>query len=224
MNTYFYKQIEKKLTASRLAVYRQDGADDETCIARYLYNIEICKSLYPVLHIFEVTLRNSISQTLSDYAKVSNWYDTLPLEIESKNKVDEAKLKIKKHGKAVTADRIIAELTLGFWTSFLTTRYSQKAFQSLIIKECFKKVPKKIRNIKTLQNIIEKMRLLRNRVSHYERLIHWKDLKAQHDQLLECIRWLNEETYQVVKEIDTFDATYSAGIKPFKILINHKWS
>lgn len=39
------------------------------------------------------------------------------------------------------------------------------------------------------------MRLLRNRVSHYERLIHWRDLKDQHLQLLECIKWLNVESY-----------------------------
>ena len=161
---------------------------------------------------------------LSDCAKVQNWYDVLPLDNESKNKIEEAKRKIKKHGKSVTHDRIIAELTLGFWTSFLTPKYSQKAFQPLIIKKCFKSVPKASRNMKSIQKVLEKMRLLRNRVSHYERLIHWKDLHAQHDQLLKCIRWLNEEAYQLAMQIDTFDSVYSAGIQPFKTIIKNNWA
>ena len=68
------------------------------------------------------------------------------------------------------------------------------------------------------------MLLLRNRVSHYERLIHWKDLKDQHLQLLECIKWLNVESYNIVKEIDCFDAVYSAGILPFKTLVQNNWN
>ncbi|MBP3562754.1 MAG: hypothetical protein J6J67_09675 [Treponema sp.] len=68
------------------------------------------------------------------------------------------------------------------------------------------------------------MLLLRNRVSHYERLIHWKDLKDQHSQLLECIKWLNVESYNIVKEIDCFDAVYSTGIQPFKTLVQNNWN
>ena len=224
MDTIFYQSIEDIFTQSRLSVYKKDGVDDVTCLARYLFNIEICKSLYSALHVFEITLRNSIDKILADYAKVQNWYDVLSIDNESKNKIEEAKRKIKKHGKEITHDRIISELTLGFWTSFLTTRYSQYSFQSVIIKKCFKNVPKQNRNIKSLQKIFEKMRLLRNRVSHYERLIHWKDLKDQHLQLLECIKWLNVESYEIVKEIDCFDAVYSAGIQPFKALVQNNWN
>ena len=224
MNTFFYQSIEDIFTQSRLSVYKKDGVDDITCLARYLFNIELCKSLYPALHVFEITLRNSIDRTLSNYAKTQNWYDVLPIDTESKNKIEEAERKIKKHGKSITHDRIISELTLGFWTSFLTTRYSQYAFQSVIIKKCLKNVPLENKNIKSLQKIFEKMRLLRNRVSHYERLIHWKDLKDQHLQLLECIQWLNVESYNLVKEIDCFDAVFSAGIQPFKTLVQNNWN
>ena len=72
MNTFFYQKIEDIFTQRRLSVYRNDGVDDITCLARYLFNIELCKSLYPVLHIFEITLRNSIDKTLSNYTKTQN--------------------------------------------------------------------------------------------------------------------------------------------------------
>ena len=87
MNTFFYQNIEDIFTQSRLSVYKKDGVDDITCLARYLFNIELCKSLYPALHIFEITLRNSIDRTLSDYAKTKNWYDVLTIDNESKNKI-----------------------------------------------------------------------------------------------------------------------------------------
>lgn len=52
MKTTFYKDIEDIFSSNRLSVYRQDGCDDTTALSRYLYNIEICKTLYPILHIF----------------------------------------------------------------------------------------------------------------------------------------------------------------------------
>ena len=68
MNKQFYSEIESSFTASRLSVYKQDGADDTTCLVRYLYNIEVCKSLYSSLNIFEVTFRNAIDKVLCTVA------------------------------------------------------------------------------------------------------------------------------------------------------------
>lgn len=224
MNKKFYIEIENIFTQNRLSVYRQDGCDDETALSRYLFNIAVCKSLYSTLHIFEIVLRNSIDKTLINFSKVQNWYDVLPLNATSQLKIDEAKRKITKKGKAITHDRIISELTLGFWTAFLTKTYSQCAFQSYIIKNCFKAVPKKQRNIANLQVIFDKMRILRNRVSHYERLIHWKDLKSQHDQLLNCINWLSASAFDMALKIDDFDSVYNAGTKPFEKIIQKNWN
>ncbi|MBQ9239032.1 MAG: hypothetical protein IJ191_06950 [Treponema sp.] len=64
MNGAFYNKIEDIFTKSRLSVYRQDGVDGATALARYLYNIELCKSLYAVLNVFEISLRNSIDKAL----------------------------------------------------------------------------------------------------------------------------------------------------------------
>lgn len=224
MNILFYAGIEKILTKSRLSVYRQDGCDNITAIARYLYNIEICKSLYPALHIFEISLRNSIDSALTIYAKDQKWYDIVKLNHHSQLKIDEAKKKIMKKNKTVTHDRLIAELTLGFWTIFLTKTYSQCAFQSFIIKNCLRQMPKNLRNIGSIQIIFEKLRTLRNRVSHYERLIHWTDLIQQHNQLLECIKYLNQNAYDMIKEIDTFEKTINLGINPFVSFVKSHWN
>ena len=74
--------------------------------------------------------------------------------------INDAKHKIQKKGKPVTHDRIISELTFGFWTSFLTPRYSQASFQSKIIKTCFRGVPAAQKNIKYLQTRFDRIRVL----------------------------------------------------------------
>ena len=224
MNQNFYAKIENILTKSRLSVYRNDGVDDKTALARYLFNMELCKSLYAILNIFEISLRNSLDNALRTFTGKDDWYEILPLDSGSKNKISEAKSKIANKGKPVTHDRIISELTLGFWTSLITTKYSQAAFQSFVIRTCFKRCPPNLRSIKNLQKIFDKMRILRNRVSHYERIIHWKDLQTQHDQLLECIYWLDTSSYELATEIDFFDYIYSANVNPFLTLVTKKWN
>lgn len=102
MKTTFYKDIEDIFSSNRLSVYRQDGCDDTTALSRYLYNIEICKTLYPILHIFEITLRNSIDNSLTDFSGTQLWYDILNLNTDSKLKVSTAKNKIQNKNKEVT--------------------------------------------------------------------------------------------------------------------------
>lgn len=204
--------------------YKQDGADDITCIARYLYNIEVCKSLYSSLNIFEVTFRNAIDKVLCVVAGSDNWYDILSLDSTSLKNISDAKHKIQKKGKMVTHDRIVSELTFGFWTSLLTPRYSQASFQSKIIKTCFKTVPAAKRNIKYLQTRFDKIRILRNRVSHHERIIHWKDLPTQHYELLESIKWLDNASYELAVSCDKFPKVYAKSFKVYKRYVRWHWN
>ena len=73
MNSAFYSRFEDIFTKSRLSVYRQDWVDDTTALARYLYNIELCKSLYATLNIFEVSLRNLIDRALTSFTQKIDW-------------------------------------------------------------------------------------------------------------------------------------------------------
>ena len=224
MNSFFYSEIENVFTTIRLSVYKQDGVDDSICLARYLYNIEVCKSLYSSLNIFEVTFRNSIDKVLCSIAGADNWYDILSLDPTSMKNINDAKHKIQKKGKPITHDRIISELTFGFWTSLLTPRYSQASFQSKIIKSCFNTVPVAQRNIKYLQIRFDKVRILRNRVSHHERIIHWKDLYLQHDELLESIKWLDKASYELACSCDRFPKIYIKSLKSYLRYVKTHWN
>lgn len=68
----FYFEIEKSFTPSRLFVYKQDVADDLTCLARYLFNIEVCKNFHSSLNVLEVAFRNAIDKALCSVAGADN--------------------------------------------------------------------------------------------------------------------------------------------------------
>ena len=214
MEEKFYEGFSAEITKERLSVYRADGCDDETALARYLYNIKLCKSFYSSLNMFEIAFRNSVDRALQDFTGTSDWFEKVRLARECAEKIYAAKKKIQKRKKPISHDRIIAELTLGFWTSLFSKRYAQEKFQPYIIKHCFKNASKAERSATSLWNNLEKIRLLRNRVFHYERLIHWKDLKARHEKLLEFTKLLAPKSYEILLKTDGFNAIQSVGITP----------
>ena len=79
MNKSNFFSIEKSISQERLAVYKADGASNEVALARYIYNIELSKSLYPMINIFEVTLRNSIDRALTEFFDLKEWNDVMLL-------------------------------------------------------------------------------------------------------------------------------------------------
>ena len=57
--------LVKLFSSNRLSSYRYDNNDTTAIILeRYLYNIELSKSLYPLLSILEISLRNRINEAI----------------------------------------------------------------------------------------------------------------------------------------------------------------
>ena len=218
----FYNNFENAVTKERLSVYKADGADNKTALARYLYNIELCTALYPSLNMFEISFRNSVDKALQTFTGTAEWYNCINLSSESLNKINSAKRKIQNCGKQVTHDRVISELTLGFWTSLFSRKYNQEKFQPYLIKQCFKKALKNLKSAIPLWQYLDKFRYLRNRVFHYERLVHWKDLNQQHENLVNCISWFSDESYKILLKIDRFGGVYKKGQKKSIRLV--KWN
>lgn len=224
MKQEFHLNIEKALTASRLSAYKNNDENYEETLARYLYNIELCRALYSSLHFFEICLRNKIDEILSQLCNRNDWYTIIPLSDSAINKLEEVKKRISDGGKAITHERIVSELSLGFWTAFFSKRYSSCAFQSKIIKYGFKNCPKAQKNSANIQNIMEQIRNLRNRVYHYERICHWNDLQSKHDLILECIKWMQPSVFELVTKVDTFEHIYNHGEMQFLPIIKDNWN
>ena len=219
-----YQNIEKSISQERLSVYCADGADTDTVLARYFYNIELCKSLYPLISIFEVTLRNSIDTSLCAFYGLTDWNNLISLQNTEQTMIAESLLKIKRNGKKYSHGRLIAELTLGFWTALMGRKYNTQKFQYAIVKNAFPNCPKTKRTTSQLQKDLSEIRFLRNRIAHHERILHWQDLKLKHDTILDFIGWMNPDLQKIAIDVDTFPDVYNAGLAPFLQKAENDWN
>ncbi|WP_294431898.1 hypothetical protein [uncultured Treponema sp.] len=205
-----FDSLENALTQIRLQVYA--GNTKEEIINNYLNNIEICRAFYPLLHFFEVCLRNAIDKSLTAYVNGQEWMDILPLDSKSKLKIINAKQTIQLHKHIVTHDRIVAELSLGFWTSFVSKKFSQYPFQGYVLRFAFPNCPKFMRTAKNMQKRFESFRILRNRISHCERINHFKKLTILHTELLESIGWIEKEVADLASKMDNVQSSLNFRI------------
>ena len=216
MNKLTFANIEKSISPERLAAYQADGASNETALARYIYNIELSKSLYPMINIFEVTLRNSIDRALTEFFDLKEWNDVMLLTETERRMIDEAKTKIVQKNQTYSHNRLVSQLTLGFWVALMGRKYNTQKFQFFIIKNIFHGCSSEQKSTAAVQKNLNEIRFLRNRIAHHRRILHWSDLKQKHDLILDFIRWMSQEMHKIAVNNDTFDAVYKNGIAPFE--------
>lgn len=59
-----------------------------------------------------------------------------------------------------------------------------------------------------LAQIINTIKNLRNKVFHFDTIVNIESLFEIHKQILEVIKWLNKDIYDLVSELDDFDYIY----------------
>jgi len=213
MNTDFFNKIEAVLSAERLDVYRQDGVPPVTALARYLWNMALCEALYSPLQIVEVALRNAIHKALTRREGSETWYDTIarlpPWQAEQ---VREVRDKLKTENKPETPGRVVAELHFGFWTGFFNGVHARTGIGYALTHQVLANAHRRQQDMKALDARLTRVRNLRNRVFHHERIIHWSDLDKQHAGMLELVGWISPELYEMTVALDRFARVREAGV------------
>lgn len=225
MNSSFFERMASNLAPERMDAYRRDGASPTTALARYMWNVAVSESLYPTLQFAEIALRNRLHQCLTLRFGTSEWYNDTrcPLQSWQGEHVAAAREELTKAGKPVTPSGIVSELTLGFWTGFFNKSQHRAALAAHLAQTAFSRAPSNEQVVLKLEVRWKKIRDLRNRVFHHERIIHWKDLPSQHIQMLEAIFWLSSELHQVAVALDRFPQVWKQGIDPWLTTIQQKW-
>lgn len=195
------QSILKALPPERLSSFRRQKEDTfETLLSCYFWNLALTEALYPTLSVLEVTLRNHIHHAAAQ-AFGDDWFQTdagilKPIELQ---KVYEAGSSLKNSRKRVTPDRMVAELSFGFWISLFKGRYEQILWPKLTAA-VFAYAPKKEQYRKTLFERLERIKRLRNRAFHHEPL--WRGIRYNnryysinqlHQEMRTLIRWLNPQ-------------------------------
>jgi len=227
MNPIFFDNLEVALTSERLDVYRRDGVEPLITLARYLWNMAVCESLYSPLQMAEIALRNALHRGLATRFGTQAWFDDMAcwnlISPKQQSQIDEAKATLTGKKKPITSGRVVAELTFGFWTAFFNKRFAQNSIVIQLASDAFHAAPKQARDISKLNGRWVRIRELRNRVFHHERIIHWVDLNVQHEQILETIRWLSPDLAEMAVVLDRFTELQSAGEQPWISKIKEHW-
>jgi len=225
MNATFFQHIEDILHAERIDSYRQDRADEAKTLSRYALNMALSEALYPVLQFAEIGLRNSVHKAMSDRCGTDAWYDHANARLPSwqSQKVVEAKRTLQSNRKQETPGRMVAELNFGFWTGFFNREHAQTGVGHYLARRAFPHAPTAEQNFNKLGQHWKKIRDLRNRVFHHERIIHWSDLDVLHLRILTVISWMSPELSDLASALDRFASVRAAGLKPWQSKLLRHW-
>jgi hypothetical protein len=233
----YRQRLEHALSSDRLATYAPGKHRDLDTVVNYFWNIALCQALYPSLGTLEVAVRNSIHTTLTDHFGRADWYD-IPGLLQSRQArtIRDAKHNIVASRKRVVPGRVVAAVGFGFWTSLLDTLYGNspkgpqiwRSPNSPLLNNAFPNASGQARGVRRpIFNRLDDIRLLRNRVSHHERISHGIDLPSRgkvqagatrrvsivqmHSDILDTIGWVDLVLLGTMRHLDSFDRVYQHG-------------
>ncbi|MFY8021514.1 MAG: Abi family protein [Bacteroidia bacterium] len=148
--------------------------DFDKAFQLYILNLELSKSIFGILSIYEITLRNAINYHYINYLNDENWIVNQckeggifnrpndPNQYYSLKKIKKVQMKL---NQKCSNDRLVAELSLGFWVYLFASYQFKAGGQNL--HQIFINRPKGTKP-KTLFYELNQIRLLRNRIAHHE--------------------------------------------------------
>lgn len=212
-----YNDFEKALSKPRIGRFLIAAEQDkEKALRLYLQNIELSKTLFGLLSVFEVTIRNYIDKHYRDKLADSEWLKNqcgqggmfshpsfIKYGFEPRTKILTT---IAKLGNKYTHDRLVAELSFGFWNYMFAPIQFLIGGQSL--HKIYENRPKGT-NQKLIFNQLDEIRSLRNRIAHHEPLIfNSKDqistgqTENTYGIILNHTEWLGFEPLKLYHKLD----------------------
>lgn len=206
------ENLEKLLSSKRLETYyRQFNDDKNKAIEYYKVNTKISESFYPLLANLEIVLRNSIHQSFSIRFDTENWFDQLEFK-ELEDQVKVAKSKITKNRQQLSSDKIIAELTFGFWTSLFNKQFARQFWRPLMY--AFKELKKEQKQRDKIAYKLNQIRKFRNRIFHYEPICNdLTALKTNHNSIIEILNWLDKDLVSWTSSNDNFETLFKKAVE-----------
>ena len=192
MKVEFSDKLKKTLSLSRFNGYEKKieanlliSPKTIDVYVYYAWNTALSESLYAPLQALEVALRNTIHNTATDHFNDDMWFANTSILHDSfqKKSIAKAKTSLIKRGADIKPNRIIAELSFGFWTSLFNVQYDIKLWHPLI-RKTFPHMLKKYRTRGNIGRRLNKIRNLRNRIFHYEP-IWYRPLAPRHSEIIE---------------------------------------
>jgi hypothetical protein len=199
----------------RLQSYRESDQGDVDTVVHYLWNLRLSEALYPILAIFEVTLRNQLHNALAQRYGTEEWFDRKGVLYErERDEIEQAKEALRRSDTPVETNYIVARMNLGFWSALLQDTYEDRFWEpdgGALLKAVFPYVPEGSRSRNELWKVCNSARVLRNRVAHYRPVYNQPDLAEVHRETVTVIAWMSWAMADLVTLTDRFDEVFENG-------------
>lgn len=219
-----FKKFSKLYSNARVSRYVKAAKGDKRKAQKMYYaNARIAQSFQPLLSFFEVILRNQLHYALASHFNDVQWLINQKTGFMSdpslihvvkktgkvmvndflKKEVERSERTLISKKRNVTAGRVIAELNLGFWNSLYETHHY--ALLKGVPCQIFKSLPTGYGR-KEVNNAIQEIRTLRNRVSHNEPLCFSDKVydmtyaKEMYGKINDFLSWINPEITSSLKK------------------------
>lgn len=203
----------------------------DVAIKLYKFNIQASQALYPLLSVFEVSLRNAVDQSIAYFFNDKNWLITQRLQFVDhvqmvfkdssgavytdqyfRNKLIKAENWLNKRNELITHGKLLAELTFGFWLKFFD-KNSMKVLNGAPLNAF---VNKPRISLWDIHQHIKSVHLLRNRIAHNEPIcfnpsgvICLETLADYESKLVEALGWLGTDLVTWTEKLNFYKLVYN---------------
>ena len=185
-------------------------------LSNYVWNLALSESLYPAVNALEIALRNAIHTSLTTEFGTDLWFDIPGLLIRwQPGEIANARNELTARNKPHTADRIVAELKCGFWTTLLSRDYHNSIWTRNHAAPLATAFPH-LRGPGFRRDLVHahfnELRIFRNRLFHFEPIYNHPDLHAKHDRIVEAIGWISPANVGLLAIADRFPMVHQRGL------------
>ncbi|MCP1573917.1 hypothetical protein J2S30_002296 [Herbaspirillum rubrisubalbicans] len=177
---------------------------DEDCLGLYIWNKKLGSTIFPVLQLLEVSLRNAVHQGFLDGQPQTSangagqtptvtqldrsWFRTFfeqsqATYTESWKQIVQAEQQLQRQQQVVDIDRLISKLPFGFWSNLCSRTHNESKVGSLQLWPKYQRhvFPGSYKNgnwiaMKEIQESLLQINNIRNRIAHHEPI--WHSVKA----------------------------------------------
>ena len=181
-----------------------------TVLDIYVWNALVSSAMFASLHICEVVVRNGASQAL-ELKYGANW----PWEVGFERTLSswgKRELQLARHRKQFgAAGRVIADLSLGFWSHLFTAGQDQHLWiQYLRTVFPHTPLPLSVEGVrKTIYEDIEALRIIRNRIAHHEPIFAYP-LEDYQERIFRLVKLRSMETANWLSQWEPVSAILKA--------------
>ncbi|MCL2845439.1 MAG: Abi family protein [Chitinivibrionia bacterium] len=210
-----YKNCEEYLSKPRIGKYKVAcGGDEQKALRLYILNMEVSRKFHSVIGLFEVVLRNAIDKHYINHFNDKEWILNQIPENFFETRVVSSIVKEKEKLASVNSyshDRLVSVMNFGFWAKMFFKHQFIRGDRTILA--IFPNKAKGV-NQKTIAEEIDKVKLLRNRISHCEPICFDKKGKISMVHARYILKLLNKYFYFLgipkdVIELSDFSELYN---------------